>query len=575
MKRGIALLLCVLLAVGFAACATPTPTTAPATQAPETQAATAAPAETTAAATEAAPTTAAADTSAPDALAYEKYDPPIDVTSVRTIPNPATVNYLNGDSAENNEWTRLYKDRLGINLKYMWMVDASQWIQKLNLAISSGDIPDVFQVSMVQMYQLNDAGLIQDVGEVFNKYCSAYTMKVMTESGDAQIKSATINGKMMAIPYTGLPKETGPVLMLRSDWLDKLGLQAPKKFDDLVNILNAFVKNDPDGNGQADTVGLVMDKTLAVNAALANCFHAYPGNWIPDASGKAVFGSIQPEMKNYLTKLAQLYADGVLDKEFGSKDSTKAIEPLINGKAGVYTDAFWAPLYPWQSLFNNNTSAKIGYYLMPSTDDQPAKLYSPLGTIGYWVVNKNMQHPEAVVKMMNVWTDVFYANTDPTIYGTLVNRADGTEVWQNALIQTYRGFKNYDEYKHVTAAYQGKMSTSELTGDENGVLERVKKFDAGDNTMWAWKQIYCPGGIFEVVEQYITNNWFIDTPYLGPPTQTELDKGTVLSDMASQEFIKIITGAVPASDFDNFVTQWKSAGGDQWTQEINDAMAKQ
>ena len=560
MKKRIALLLCVLVAMSLTACTTPVPTTAPTTQA----------------ATDGASTAAPEQTPAPDSLAFEKFDPPITVTSVRTIPNPATVNYLNGDSAESNEWTRLYKDRLGIDLKYNWMVDASQWEQKLNLAISSGEIPDVFQVSMIQMYQLNSAGLIQDVGDVFQKYASAYTMKVMTESGDSQLKSAYIDGKMMAIPYTGLPKETGPVLMLRNDWLKKLNLQPPKTFDDLMNIMTAFAKNDPDGNNQADTVGLVMDKMLfdGTNGAIANCFHAYPGKWIADASGKAVHGSIQPETKALLTKLAQLYADGILDKEFGSKDGTKAIESLINGKAGVYMAPFYSPLYPWQSLFNNNTTAEIGYYPMPSVDNEPAKLYSPLGTIGYWVVNKSMKNPEAVVKMMNVWMDVFYKNTDPTIYGQLVNRADGTEVWQNALIQAYRGFKNYDEYKNVTAAYQGKKPTSELTGDENGVLERVKKYDAGDNTMWAWKQIYCPGGIFEAVEQYIVNNWFVEQPYLGPPTQTELDKGTVLNDLCSQEFQKIITGTVPVSDFDNFVSQWKSTGGDQWTKEINDAMAK-
>lgn len=522
-----------------------------------------------------APTSGPTATTAPAADPFGKYDPPITVNAIRSTPNPATQKYLTGDDANNNEWTRLYKDNLGIDLKYKWMVDASQWEQKLTLEIASGDIPDVFMVSMVQMYQLQEAGLIGDMTSAYDAYASGYTKKVILESGPAALDSAKIDGKMMAIPYCGLPKETGPALMIRDDWLTKLGLQAPKSWDELEAIIDAFVTKDPDGNGKDDTVGLVMDKTLfngGLNSAIALCFRSYPYNWIKDSSGKIAYGGIQPETRTMLEKLAAMFKKGLIDSEFGSKDFAKGIEPILQGKAGIYMAPFWSPLYPLQALYNNDPTVKIGYYTIPTTDGQPAKVYSPLGTIGYWVVNKNFKNPEAVLKMMNVWTETFYANTDDNIYNTLVNRLDGTEVWQNALVQTYRGFKNLDAYYNVSLAYTDKKDIKELTPEERGLVLKAKAFDAGDKTMWAWKQIYCPGGIFQVTDLYVKNNLYVEQPYLGPPAKTELESGTILSDLESQAFIKILTGASPIEEFDTFVTQWKAAGGDAWTKELNDFM---
>ncbi|MEA4888560.1 MAG: extracellular solute-binding protein [Clostridiaceae bacterium] len=556
-----AILLCVVMILGLAGCA-------------------AAPAATTAAGTgtSASSTTKASDmtTTASAADPFGKYDPPVTVTSIRATPNPATVNYLNGDSATSNEWTRLYADRLGINLEYKWMVDSSQWESKLNLEIASGDIPDVFQVSMVQMYQLKEAGLIMDLTDAYDQYASDYTKEIILESGSAQLDSTKIDGKMMALPYCGLPKESGPALMLRDDWLEKLNLKAPETFDDLVAIIKAFVTQDPDGNGQDDTIGLVMDKTLfsaGLNADISLCFHSYPYKWVKDSSGAIAYGGIQPETKALLERMAKMYADGLIDKEFGSKDFTKGIEPIVQGKAGVYIGAFWSPLYPLQALYNNDPTVKIGYYQLPTVDSQPAKIYSPLGTIGYWVVNKNMKNPEAVVKMMNLWNETFYGNKDDEIYNALVNRADGTEVWQNALIQTYRGFKNLDAYYNVSAAYNGKKDTKELTPEERGVLVKAQAFDKGDKTMWAWKEIYGPDGIFKVTDKYVKDNLYVEQPYLGPPTATELESGTTLSDLTSQVFIKIVTGASPIEEFDNYVSQWKANGGDAWTKELNDFMS--
>ena len=44
-------------------------------------------------------------------------------------------------------------------------------------------------------------------------------------------------------------------LVIRKDWLTKLGLQAPTTLDEFMAVAKAFTFNDPDGNGKNDTYG--------------------------------------------------------------------------------------------------------------------------------------------------------------------------------------------------------------------------------------------------------------------------------------------------------------------------------
>ena len=72
----------------------------------------------------------------------------------------------------------------------------------------------------------------------------------------------------MAIPKTQL-SDGQDFLWLRKDWLDNLGLEEPSTMDEVADILRAFISDDPDGNGQADTVGL---------AVLPTVYGGYPNN---------------------------------------------------------------------------------------------------------------------------------------------------------------------------------------------------------------------------------------------------------------------------------------------------------
>ena len=118
-----------------------------------------------------------------------------------------------------------------------------------------------------------------------------------------------------------------------------------QKHKEMINTPIAFAKNDPDGNGQDDTISLGIKKDLwTINYGLEgffNSYHAYPNIWY-EQDGKLVYGTVQAEpMKAALTDLARLYAEGAIDQEFVVKDSDKVQEDVVSQKVGAMYGRWW------------------------------------------------------------------------------------------------------------------------------------------------------------------------------------------------------------------------------------------
>ncbi len=237
------------LAIVVTACAPATPApapTQPAAAAP-TQPAAAVPTQPAAAAPTVAPTVAptAAPTKPPATATPEK---PVDIelwfgaSVTESAPPP-------------DDWAafKIIKDKLNINLKLV-TEPASQSDQdtKINAAAAANNLPDVFMVNRdPTLYKLVQNGLIAPV----DKLLPLMPERVETHYFDAdRNRLATWDGVLYGLPDAGaLPHIEG--LVIRRDWLDKLGLKAPTTLDEFLAVAKAFTEKDPNGNGKADTYG--------------------------------------------------------------------------------------------------------------------------------------------------------------------------------------------------------------------------------------------------------------------------------------------------------------------------------
>ncbi|MBO9600695.1 MAG: extracellular solute-binding protein, partial [Cohnella sp.] len=198
-----------------------------------------------------------------------KYDPPIEVTTVRNLSDVVENNVLgvlDGETFEDNRWTRVYEDNLGIKIRNLWVVkgnpESDQYVQKMNVTLASGDLPDFMAVNAVQLKQLAESDMIEDMTALYEKYASPLTKDILSQEGKGPFDAATFDGKLMAIPQVEPSIERSMFVWIRTDWLEKLSMQPPKTMADVLAISKAFTEQDPDGNNKKDTYGLGVNKGL-------------------------------------------------------------------------------------------------------------------------------------------------------------------------------------------------------------------------------------------------------------------------------------------------------------------------
>ncbi len=519
---------------------------------------------------EAAAVTPAADPfSGLNLVVPDVYQPPIEMSSVTSV--NATVKFLGDDDIHNNIWTRTYRDVLGINLTYKWVVDGSMYDQKLGLSINSGDIPDVFIVSASQMLMYQEAGLLTDLTDVYEAEASANTRDILTQDPVA-LKAATIDGKLWGIPLTDASVTSASVLWIRQDWMDKLGIDAPQSMADVLEISRRFTQEDPDGNGVDDTIGLAVDKGLWGSIAglqgFFNGYHAYPGIWY-ERDGKLVYGSVQPEMRAALLALQAMYANGEIDREFGVKDINQITETIAQGKCGMEFGVWWNPYHPLNLSQQNNPDAYWSAFAIPSVDQTPAKSQYSSAIWSFLVVRNGYEHPEALIRMVNFWTDNIVRSQDDNIRKTFLGDINAPDVvlykytpvvlWEpNATIEGGRKLREA----------LAKHDPSGLNLDMQWRYRIIQAyFEQGIKEAWVEVATNGPNGAVPILESILEDRGMLNRFY-GTPTPTMAEKLPTLQTMETEAFTKIIMGG-SIDLFDQYVQQWHQLGGAQMVEEVN------
>jgi len=508
--------------------------------------------------------------------AYGKYDELVTYTLGKNT--PGSPRFPDGDTYENNAYTRYLKDVLNVqNQDVFEAANGDAYDQKVSMAIATGDIPDIMRVDATTLKQLVDNDMVADLTDVY-KNCATDTIKKMYDSyGGRALESATFDGKLMALPSTQCAN-VPTMLWLRQDWMDKLGLKAPKTLGDVENILQEFVTKDPGGNGAGKTIGLVssanvggiygglfqMDNILALD-------NAFPGQWIKE-DGKVVFGSTTDNMKKGLGKVAELYKKGLIDPQMAVRKGDDVTSLIVNGQAGAFFGPWWAPDYPLNDAKKLNANAQWTPYIAPANEDGTVTVYTQNPVSEYFVVSKKFKHPELLVKIASVSNDkmVYEDYAKQELMDYIKKGVDSGTRPVNILINDSNA--TTDMYKNIDLALKGEKDPESL-GADKGNYEKCKDYLANPNapSVDAWSgytsRMISPKLMLE------TKLNEVNPVFFGQTASMKL-KWTNLQKLQDQTFLKIVTGEAPIDSFDDFVKTWKSTGGDEITKEVEQAIKK-
>lgn len=491
------------------------------------------------------------------------------------------VSWYCGEIVDDNWAEKLLQDRFNVEIKTS-RVDLSNTTQ-VSLMLASGEMPECGW-QMGTPPTLYDQGLTRTIPEdMIRTYAPNYA---------ALLDANPLGWRYFAAPeegnYLGLTGFSASVnaymLAIRLDWMENLGMALPEDMvalddegrlmvtnqaytmSELYDILHAFTYDDPDGNGQNDTVGLSacngMDQFFWM--PLFSAYGMAMNRASVNVDGVAENYYVSPQYRQFLTYMAKAYADGLVDKEFATVDRQTAWEKYLNGRTGVSgTMGAWASTLPAfatrppMSILSATEDGKI--LLTPSPTEDGQNNTSPAYT----------------------YTSFNYA---------FVVRADVSDE-KLARILTIFDYVNFDDEAKVLFRYgvEGEHFTFENPETRNGVILNEGVKNGGETGLMVYNSNYILESDINTMNTNAMTNRLIDAfmdgykaiqakPYrldlFNETRLTELNDlyGATLSTLTNEYFYNVICGEVDLdASWDAYVKTLEQAGYAEIREELQKA----
>ena len=514
---------------------------------------------------------------------WAKYPSPVTATFA-AVTNSAEK-FPQGDSYTQNVWTRSLLEEMNIKMveKYEATdVKPSQFETKTNLAIVSNDLPDLITLTNADQFRrLVAAGRLEDLTEAYAKFAYPLFKQWFESDGGTRKGWGTVGGKLLGISPSQVNYMSPRMVFIRRDWRQKTGLPVPKTMDEVIAMARAFKAMDP-----KNRYGLLITKDILENGmsdlqGIANSMGVYPRMWLDDGTGKLVYGSVQPGMKDVLKLYRQLYAEGLINPEFATTSGGDSAEQLTNGKVGIAVNSFWLTSWPLNELYDKDGVEWDAYPLPPMKGylkDAKVMVQTDNMDLRFFAVRKGYANPEVLVKVLNY--EAARLN-DPERAQTEKFHSDANYDYQ-MMAPFYPPFApltiNLDTNTNVTNAIDRNDTKYLVTAHDKLQYGRVKSYvDAvkagtkpGSEDWVAYNFFYGPSSAFGVLNYYWSSKLVLTSPAVGIQTNEMARKQDTLNNLELQYYTQIITGQKPLDGFDQWVKDWKDLGGDLISYEIND-----
>ena len=431
-------------------------------------------------------------------------------------------------------------EKTGVKIQLIPVSDADLQT-KLNTMIVGGKLPDIIsRFGLADATEFRDEGALLELDDLLTQYGSNILAETSGSLYSAPLnKDGTVYGLIRG--RQGYTRN----LCIRKDWLEKVGLDTPTDLESLYNVLYAFTYNDPDGNGQNDTVGYAF--CMGQVAMLSYIFGAYGINTNADAGSYVELedGTVTTYMKHpkyleVINYLRRLYKDGILFADFATAEPMTCHELLWTGRLGIYdfvstgTVQNW---YPGRYTFEvpEDPADMWTYTTIAGPDglDGTYKIYPNM--LQYDVITSTCEHPEAAMKLL----DFLYSPegdilTNLGVQGLMWDWVDETN-------GKYTRLGKYTD--DATHRAEGGFSYWDEGYIQNNIEVKLMRKITQES------QAYGIAHSFEY-------------PYILSTLSAAVEYGTVLDDITKEALVTLITtdGDVEA-EYAQFVDRWNNAGG--------------
>jgi len=239
---------------------------------------------------------------------------------------------------QDNLWTAWLNKTFNINLTFTTGTPVGA---KVKVRGITGDAPDIANLppsEISDVLSLTSEGIMINDWRPYLKYLP--TMSKMRLDPARRFVVTDDKNQILAMPKpTGNPENW--CWFIRKDWLEKLHLSMPKTDTQLLNVLTAFAKKDPDGNGIADTYGITSNGSgLDIGGQIEALLPMYGDPDVRLVKGKVY--TAQNERKKLLQFIQKLIKAGAIDPDWYTQNHDSLMKKLASQRFGlIYGPADW------------------------------------------------------------------------------------------------------------------------------------------------------------------------------------------------------------------------------------------
>ncbi len=209
---------------------------------------------------------------------------------------------------------------------------------KVNALLATGNLPDVI-FGMTSTLPLIDQGAIIPLTQYYTEEYAPNILKALTEKDYVPLRNVTDGEIYQLVSTFDFPSIYS--FAVRQDWLDKLGMEVPTDWDGWLAYWRGVRDEDVNGDGDASNeipIAGSADQLMLSFGIVVDGLNAKENYfcYMPDGS----YGLIEehPNYEAYLTTANELYAEGLLDQEFATRDMSawyKVMDSNLGGSCWV------------------------------------------------------------------------------------------------------------------------------------------------------------------------------------------------------------------------------------------------
>ncbi len=448
--------------------------------------------------------------------------------------------------------------KTGIHVEWE-TVKAEDWDTKFNLAMASGEYPDV----IIQRYRPVDyeeygvtQGILLPLDELIDRYVPNYAERRDAEDLDPTLSLKASDGKHYAMGMLRSEgNKTQGLLFLNHEWLNALGLSEPQTLDELTDVLRAFKTGDPNGNGIADEVPV----EFALNTRDNDPANFLPMFGIPYNSTKFLYIDddkqvklipVQEGFRQCLEWFHTLYTEELLGPDVLSQDMNTFNTKLSEGNVGFFP-AFRLTI----AGYDDGVEKSCKIMLPTPPEGVTAKSYDMLELCqgGVYIPKTNQHIPETMA-----WLNAIYdTETQYSLYyGQEGEGWEWTEDGKVKLLVT-----NMSENKSYIDSNAPHFATSKYA-EENLVMpvQAVEKKEYTD--------LYMEKGIFQKYSNDYLNLVGLNSDQKASVVLIETD----IKNAVKESYADFIVNGVTDERWNAFVQKFSDMKADEYVKMYQDAL---